>query len=65
MSQEKNNTQRKKLKQLIFRDRIKIDILLKEKFKPSEIADSLGFSKRTINREIKKGMVYVLWVIKF
>lgn len=60
MSQEKNNTQRKKFKQLVFRDRIKIDILLKEKFKPSEIADSLGFSKRTINREIKRGMVYGL-----
>ena len=32
--------------------------MLKERLKPSVIADSLGFSKWTINREIKRGMVY-------
>ena len=31
MSLENNNTQRKKYKQLVFRDRIKIEVLLKEK----------------------------------
>jgi len=57
MSQENNNMKKRKFKQLTFRDRIKIEALLKEGFKPSEIAISLGFSKRTINREIKQGMV--------
>jgi len=57
MSQKNNNMKTLKFKQLTFRDRIKIEALLKENFKASEIAISLGFSKRTINREIKKGMV--------
>lgn len=60
MSQEKNNIKKQKFEQLTFRDRIKIEILLKEGFKPSEIGSSIGFSKRTINREIKRGMVYGL-----
>ena len=57
MSQKNNNMKTRKFKQLTFRDRIKIEALLKENFKASEIAISLGFSKRTINREIKQGMV--------
>ena len=60
MSQENSNIKEAKFKQLTHVDRIRIEILLKEKFKPSEIGKSIGFSKRTINREIKRGMIYGL-----
>lgn len=60
MSQKNNNTKKGKRKQLKFRDRIAIEVLHKKGYKSSEIATSLNFTKRTINRELKKGMIYGL-----
>ena len=60
MSQEHNNTNSKKFKQIKFRDRIIIETLKKQGQLASKIAEILDFSKRSINREINRGMVYGL-----
>ena len=60
MSQEKNTIKNRKFKQLNMRQRIRIEILLKEGYTALEISSCLKVSKRTINREIKRGMVYGL-----
>lgn len=60
MSQENYTTKDKKHKHLTERERYKIEIFLKEKFKPYEIAKRLGRHLRTIEREIKRGIVELL-----
>jgi|LGOV01.1.fsa_nt_gb IS30 family transposase len=60
MSQEYNNIIARKFKQIKFRDRIIIEALRKQGQVASKIAEVLDFTKRSINREIKRGMVYGL-----
>lgn len=44
-------------KYLSYRDRLRIELYLKEKKSTAEIAELVGFSQRTIQREIKRGQV--------
>jgi IS30 family transposase len=57
-----------KNKHLKYRDRLRIEGMLKEKKKSQEIAEALACSKRTIEREIKRGQVQQLdgetWLYK-
>ena len=57
MEHNHSNTKSQKWKQIDERIRHQIEILLEVGKKPSEIADLLGYSARTIQREIKRGMV--------
>jgi IS30 family transposase len=50
----------RKFKHLTEKDRYKIEILLKEKLKPFEIAQRMGKGIRTIEREIAKGTVRLI-----
>jgi IS30 family transposase len=63
MEQLKNNTKRKTWQQLNYRKRLKIEILHKEGRKASEIALAVGYSKRTVERELKRGTVTVRHLI--
>ena len=60
MSQLDYNLKTRKNKHLNERERYKIEILLKEKMKPSEIAKRVGRSTRTIQREVLRGTVILL-----
>lgn len=60
MSQEHNNINSKNFKQIKFRDRIIIETLKKQGQLASKITEVLDFPKRSINREIKYGIVYGL-----
>lgn len=60
MSQLDYNLKTRKNKHLNERERYKIEVLLKEKMKPSEIAKRVGRSTRTIQREVKRGTVILL-----
>jgi IS30 family transposase len=53
-------TESRKNKHLTERERYQIEILLKEKFKPTEIAKRLDRNVRTIQREIVRGTVKLL-----
>lgn len=64
MEQVNNNTKKATWKQLNHNKRIQIEILLKSGKKAKEIAVLLGYSKRTIEREIKRGTVTV-WRTKY
>lgn len=57
MGQENNSIEKRKGKHLTYEDRIRIEVLNKAKIKASQIAKQIGRSRRTITREIKKGMV--------
>lgn len=57
MSQFNNTTRERKWKQISEKERYKIEALLKAGFKAKEIAEQLGRDRRTIEREIKRGMV--------
>ena len=54
------NLKSRKNKHLNERERYKIEILLKEKMKPRDIAKRLGRSTRTIERERKRGTIILL-----
>ena len=60
MSQINNTTKSKKFKHLTLRERYQIEILLKERRTPFEIAKILGKGIRTIEREIKRGKIKLL-----
>lgn len=60
MSQYNNTAKLRKYKHLTVRERYKIEILLKERLKPFEIAQRMGKGTRTIEREIAKGTVRLL-----
>lgn len=60
MSQQNCNTTTRKFKHLTEKERYQIEILLKEKRSPSEIAKILGKHKRTIEREIARGTVQMM-----
>lgn len=60
MSQENYTTKSMKHKHLTERERYNIEILLKAKFETYEIAKQLGRHLRTIEREIRKGIVELL-----
>ncbi len=51
------NKEKHKYKHLTYRDRLKIEIMLKSKKKTEEISKEIGCSKRTIERERKRGQV--------
>jgi IS30 family transposase len=55
MSQDNNTAKSRKYKHLTERERYKIEILLKEKLKPFEIAQRMGKGTRTIEREKANG----------
>ena len=57
MSQGQHNRERPKKKHLKEKDRYQIEALLKAKKKAGEIAEIIRCSKRTIEREIKRGKV--------
>lgn len=52
--------ERKQYKHLTYRDRLRIEIYLREKQSSAEIAAKIGVSQRTIQREIKRGQVQQL-----
>ena len=52
-----NITKRKKWKVIDEVERYKIEMLLKERYKPKEIAKALNRDRRTIEREIQRGKV--------
>ena len=60
MSQQNYILKQRKNKHLTERERYKIEILLKEKLSPFYIAKRLGRHVRTIEREIRRGAVYLL-----
>lgn len=60
MSQIEYTTKSTKHKHITTRERYKIEVLLKEKVKPFAIGKRLGKNVRTIEREIKRGMVQLL-----
>ena len=60
MSQENYTTKDRENKHLTERERYDIEILLKEKLEPYEIAKRLERHLRTIEREIQKGIVELL-----
>lgn len=60
MSQEKYTAESRNNKHLTERERYRIEVLLKEKMSPLEIARRLGRHQRTIDREIRKGKVRLL-----
>lgn len=60
MSLSNINMKQRSFKQLTERERYQIEILLKEKRKPKEIAKTLGKHTRTIEREIARGTVTLL-----
>lgn len=57
MSLPNNNTKQRNFTHLSERERYQIEILLKDKKKPTEIASILGRHRRTIEREIIRGTV--------
>lgn len=60
MSQSHCTTTSRCFKHITERERYQIEILLKQKQRPSEIAKALGKHKRTIEREIARGTVRML-----
>lgn len=60
MSQIYSNNENRKGKHITERERYFIEILLKERMLPREIAKRLGRHKRTIEREIKRGQITLL-----
>lgn len=60
MSQVNCNTTTRRFKHITERERYQIEVLLKGKHKPSEIATILGKDKRTIDREIARGTVRMM-----
>ena len=60
MGQTKHNTENKKGKHLTYENRIKIETLFQEGLKPIEIGKRLSKSRRTIERELSRGMVELL-----
>ena len=57
MNQVDSSTKRRTWKYLSERERYDIELLLKEGYKPKQIAQTLQRDRRTIEREIKKGAV--------
>ena len=57
MGQGKNSTSAGKWKQLGEKERYQIEALIRAKRTPAEIARQLGYSKRTIERELARGTV--------
>lgn len=60
MSLINNNTESRKGKHLTERERYQIEVLTKEKMIPKEIAKRLGRHRRTIEREVYRGKVWLL-----
>lgn len=60
MSQCNNISESRKYKHLNEKERYRIEILLKEGFKPYEIAQRMSRGIRTIEREIARGSVWLL-----
>lgn len=60
MSHNHCNTGRRRFKHLTERERYQIEILIKDKKEPQEIARMLGKHRRTIEREIARGTVRML-----
>ncbi|MEL3909334.1 MAG: helix-turn-helix domain-containing protein, partial [Treponemataceae bacterium] len=56
MNQKNNTVKRKKWQHISERERIEIELLYKEGYKAKDIARALGRDRRTIERELKKGM---------
>lgn len=59
MSRINNNIESRKGKHLTERERYQIEVLMKEKMKPSEIAKRMGRNRRTIERELIRGNVWL------
>lgn len=57
MGQGNHNTSKGKWKQLCEKKRYQIEALLKSRLTPTSIAAQLGRDRRTIEREIKRGVV--------
>ena len=57
MGQEKNSTGKGKWKQLGEKERYQIEALVRARRSGAEIAQQLGYSKRTIEREMQRGTV--------
>jgi IS30 family transposase len=60
MRQDNSNTSIAKWKQLNYTTRIKIEVLFKEGNSAKQIASKIGYSVRTVQRELNKGTVTVV-----
>ena len=60
MGQIEHNTENKKGKHLTYENRIKIETLFAEGIRPQQIGERLLKSRRTIERELARGMVKLL-----
>ena len=57
MKQINNNTKKSKWEQIKYKTRLRIEVMQKEGKKAAEISKATGYSKRTIERELKRGQV--------
>lgn len=60
MGQQYCNAKSKSYKHLTYKDRLLIEILAKEKCGTKEIANRIGVSQRTIQRELRRGQIQQL-----
>lgn len=56
INQDKNSTKGRKWKQISEKERYQIETLIRAKQRPSEIAQQLGYSMRTIDQELARGL---------
>lgn len=57
MAQTDSNTSKNKFKHLLFHQRTLIEFMVKNGYKPAEIARELGVNRSTVSRELKRGSV--------
>lgn len=57
MAQTDSNTSKNKFKHLLFHQRTLIEFIVKNGYKPADIARELGVNRSTVSRELKSGSV--------
>ncbi len=57
MAQTDSNTSKNKFKHLLFHQRTLIEFMVKNGYKPADIARELGVNRSTVSRELKRGSV--------
>lgn len=57
MAQTDSNTSKNKFKHLLFHQRTLIKFMVKNGYKPADIARELGVNRSTVSRELKRGSV--------
>lgn len=57
MAQTDSNTSKNKFKHLLFHQRTLIEFMVKNGYKPADIARELGVNRSTVSRELNRGSV--------